>query len=108
MTGITPQEYEHTKRKGHDSSDMNVWGYFQNEDGQIYQETNYNYMDYEYYRGECKGVKRILTALSNYEKGEIGAELLMHSYHVVMMEEYAKRIKPNWFTEEGMKLAGLV
>ncbi len=109
MTGITPLAYEEDGREHSDTSDMNVWGYFQKDDGTIYSEVTWNYMDYEYYpQAELKGKKRILTVLSNYVKVEINVEMLLRAYHCVLLEEAVKDIMPKgWWTDECMQLAGI-
>lgn len=110
MTGITPSEYEKDGRKRTDSSDMNVWGYFQDEEtGTLYQEVTWNYMDYEYFPADkLTGKKRILMALSNYIKEEIPLDLFIRAYHLIILEETRNDLMPRgWYTDEGMKLAGL-
>ena len=90
-----------------DNSDMNGYGYFQNEDGSLYYEVMWNYLNLEHYRGELTGRRRILTAMSNYLKDEIGHDILVRAYHYIMMEEYLNSIRITDITDEGMKLAGL-
>ncbi len=110
MDDITPLRYAQDGRDHTDSSDMNVCGYFQEEDsGTIYHEVTWNYMDYEYFPSEkLTGKKRILKALSNYIKGEISEELLLRAYHLIILEETRNDLMPcGWFTDEGLKLAGI-
>ena len=109
MIGITPMKYEEDGRSHCDTSDMNVWGFFQDTDGTIYQETAWNYMDYEYFPDEMLiGKKRILKALSNLIKEEIDIELFIKAYHLIILEETRNELMPRaWFTDEGLKLAGL-
>ena len=90
-----------------DTSDMNFCGFAQWRDGSVYSESFSNYMDFEFYQGEFKGFQRIIKALSNYEKGLINDELLMHAYHQILSEERAKYDIPYFFTEEGLELAGI-
>ena len=80
---------------------------FQNEDGTLYYEVMWNYLDLEFYHGDLSGVKRVLTAMSNYMKDEIGEDILVKAYHYILTEEYLKSIEITDITEEGMKLAGL-
>ena len=87
---------------------MNAWGYFQDPDGTIYYEVMHNYMDLEYYHGELTGKKRILKALGNFLKGEIDVELMCRAYHYLMCDEYTKDSIPQGFTNEGLKLAGVI
>jgi hypothetical protein len=108
MTAITP-EYatEHTRPYG-DETDMNAWGYFQHENGMIYDESIWNYMDLEYYRGELTGKRRILKALSNHVKGNIDTALFANAYHLILCEENIKENRPRGYTDEGLRLAGLL
>ncbi|MBQ3923277.1 MAG: hypothetical protein II707_08275, partial [Spirochaetales bacterium] len=78
-----------------------------NEDGTLYYEVMWNYLDLEFYHGDLSGVKRVLTAMSNYMKDEIGEDILVKAYHYILTEEYLKSIEITDITEEGMKLAGL-
>ncbi len=110
MECCTPLKYEEDSLSLNDSSDMNVWGYFQDEEtGTIFHEVTWNYMDYEYFPDEqLIGKKRILKALSNLLKGEIDIELFTKAYHLIILEETRNDLMPSgWFTEEGMKLAGI-
>ena len=92
-----------------DGSDMTAHGCFQNEDGSIYYECMHCYLDLEYYRKEPKGIRRILKAVSSFEKGELGSDLFAIAYHTLMDEERVKREKEqlSCFTDEGLRLAGL-
>ena len=63
-------------------------------DGSLQQDHGIErYLDFEYCREELKGEERILKALSLFGKGEIGIELLLKTYHIVFMEEEARREK---------------
>lgn len=106
--GITPDNVSEWTRKDGDTSDMNAWGYFQDPDGTIYYEVMHNYMNLEYYRGELTEKRRILKALSNFIKGEIDVELMCRAYHYLMCDEYTKDSIPRGFTDEGLKLAGVI
>lgn len=108
MKGITPDDVRDWTRKNGDTSDMNAWGYFQDTDGTIYHEVMHNYMDLEYYHDELTGKKRILKALSNFVKGEIDVEFLCRAYHSLMCDEYTKDSIPCDFTDEDLKLAGII
>ncbi len=109
MTGITPLKFDEDGLSHTDSSDMNVWGFFQNtENGTIYHEITWNYMDYEYFpNAMLTGKKRILTALSNLIKEEIDIELFIKAYHLIILEETRNDLMPTYFTDEGLKLAGI-
>ena len=90
-----------------DSTDMVFSGYTQWRGGTVYRESFCNYMDFEFYNGEYEGTQRIIKALSNYEKGLIDAELLMHAYHQILSEERARTDIPYFYTREGLELAGI-
>lgn len=108
IENTTPNRYAETGRKGCDTSDMNVWGYFQASDGQIYSEVTWNYMDYEYYPLEkLVGKRRILKALGNFMKGQIDVGLFTRAYHQILIEEHAKDCMPTEYTSEGLSLSGL-
>ena len=112
MDGITPWQTELNERiqnKIHgDSSDMLVWGFFQDPDGRIYHECEFNYMDYEYYKGQFNGPRRLLIALSNFVKGNIRVELLLTAYRKVIMDEVCDDVMlHSWYSKEELSLAGL-
>lgn len=96
-----------------DISDMIAAGYFVNDDGTIYHDHTIGseiYLDYEYYRGELKGQRRILKADSNYLNGEIGLDLLMQAYQTIMLEEKLEEMKKYHlivYCDECLELAGL-
>ena len=90
-----------------DSSDITAWGYFQNEDGSVYADNMYNYMDLEYYKGKITDKKRILKSFSSFLKEEIDIGLLANAYHCILSEEYSKLQKPRNITKEGLLLTGV-
>lgn len=92
----------------HDAKDMAAYGFFQKEDGSLYEERMHQYMDLERYPEEkLTGKKRILKALGNHLKGEIDAVLFARAYHQILLEEAAHESLPRDITDEGMLLAGL-
>ncbi len=92
-----------------DETDMNAWGYFQDENGRIYSEVMFNYMDLELYKGTFEGKHRLLRALSNYVKGYIAVDLLMTACRKITIDECGKDIiLSSWYTDEGLILAGLI
>ena len=99
------------KEKGrplHDNTDMVAWGEFQNEDGILYRECMHDYTSLEYYPADMlTGFKRALIAYSNFVKGELEDELFAKAYAYILADEHAKDLKPRYYTEEGMRLAGL-
>ena len=106
MKGITPDDARDWIRKDGDTTDMNAWGYFQYDDGTIYYEVMYNYMNLEYYRGELIGKRRIIKALSNFIKEKIDVVLFSNAYHHILGEEHLKENMPGGYTKEGLELAG--
>lgn len=107
MTDITPKHARKSTRKYGDNTDMIAWGYFQDAKGQIYSDVMYNYMDLGYYRGDFMGCRRILTAFSNYVKGELDVALLCEVYHYILCEEEAAQKMPFGYTKESLRLAGI-
>lgn len=93
-----------------DCSDMIALCYQQySEEGKIIYDHRHNILDYEYFRGELDGRKRVLKAISAYLKDEINLELLMIAYHQIIMEEALNisRADINWFTEDALEDVGL-
>ena len=87
--------YVERGRRGCDTSDMWIEGYFQCEDGAVFGETGYNYMDYEYYPPEkLTGKKRVLPIISRYLKDEIGLCCMNNTYHQILLEEMAADSNP--------------
>lgn len=110
MTDITPLLYEAGHKEGCDTSDINIFGYFQNpENGTIYHEVADNYMDYEYYPEEnLKGVRRILKALSSYIKDKIPLDTLIYVYHKIVMEEAKNNLQvPFSLSDEEKEACGI-
>lgn len=112
MDGVIPWDKEFCERNQKenfaDSSDMNIWGYFQDDDGRIFHEVTFNYMDYDYYRGPFMGKRRLLVALSNFIKEKISLELLLCAYRKVIMDEISDDVMlHSWYTPEDLSLAGL-
>ena len=107
LTDICSTCFSESIERCKDVSDMNTRGYFQSDDGDIFDESMWNYMDLEYYRGKFTGKRRILKALSNYVKGKIDISLMLKAYRKIITDEYAAAAMPNIYTEEGMILAGL-
>ncbi|MCH5200759.1 MAG: hypothetical protein J1F60_07335 [Oscillospiraceae bacterium] len=100
--------YAQTGHKGCDTSDMNVWGFFQAANGSIYNEAAWNYMDFKYYPPEKPvGKRRILKAPGNCMKGDIDIGLFALAYHQILTEEHAKEHAPLEYTDEALRLTGL-
>lgn len=91
-----------------DTTDMNVWGYFQDEDGRIYSETASNYMDFELYRGPYEGKSRLMKALSSFLQDKIDLSILLSAYRKVFLDELTKDVVlTSWYTDKSLELAGL-
>ena len=91
----------------YDSSDMIGYGYYLvNEDTtEFVRDHKWNYDSYEYYDGELNGKYRILKNISSFIKEKIELELFVHAYDVYKTE--FKNDMPNFYTDEGLKLAGM-
>lgn len=112
LKNVTPWNIENNIRmdweKYGDNSDMNAWGYFQDEDGRIYSEAMHNYMDLEYYDGPIEGRIRLLKAISSYLKEEIDLCTLLSAYRKVILDEFTKDVMlTNWYSEDELEKAGL-
>ncbi len=73
MTGFCLDDVESEKekenvRKNVDFSHMYAKGFFLNEDGSIYYDKMWSYMDLEFYENEFSGTQRTVIALSNFLK----------------------------------------
>lgn len=107
LKGITDDTAHERIKKTGDTSDMNAWGFFQYDDGMVYSEVMFNYMNLEYYRGSLTGKKRILKALGNFIKGKIDVGLLCNAYHYIICDTNAEAALPGGITDEGLKLVGI-
>lgn len=109
---ITPWNIERNQKgkkdRLADTTDMNAWGYFQAEDGRIFREVTWNYMDLDYFSKPIKRPHRFLFGLGRYIKGEIGIDLLLTAYRKILMDEILDdSLLKGWYTKEGLMLAGL-
>ena len=86
--------------KNGDITDMCLDGYIMCSHGYMYRDQTLTYMDYEFYRGELDGIKRQFKLMSDFLKGKIDEEVLSVFSHQIMMEEYLKDTRPDWFTDE--------
>ena len=73
-----------------DGTDMAAWGVFQGEDGSLYNDVYYNWMDLEYYPGPYEREERALKALSDLRKGRIDEVAFAAVCHAVMMQNLAE------------------
>lgn len=98
---------EYLSLGNYDSSDMIGYGYYLvNEDTtKFVRDHKWDYDSFEYYDGELKGKYRILKDISSFVKGKIDLELFVHAYDFYKTE--FKNDLPNFYTDEGLKLAGM-
>lgn len=91
----------------YDSSDMIGYGYFfiNDDTTEFVRDHKWNYDSFEYYDGELTGRDRILKDISSFVKGKIELELFIHAYDFYKTE--FKNNMPNFYTDEGLKLAGM-
>lgn len=94
------------RRGNYDSSDMMGYGYYLYEEGsnEFVRDHVWEYDSFEFYEGELKGINRTLKALSSLIKKKISIELFIHAYEEFKVEN--RRSLIDWYTEEGLKLAG--
>lgn len=103
----TEKQVQSKKERG-DLTDMTAYGYFQNENGEVFYECMHDYFSLDYYPKKLEGKQRILTALSNHLKGKISVDLLMNAYHIILNEgNITTQRKYLGITDEGLKFAGL-
>ena len=89
----------------HDSSDMIGYGYFLAEDSSnVIFDNKWNYDSFEYFNGKLNGKYRILKAISSLMKNKISLGLFLDAYEEFKIED--RKYIGNWYTEEGLKLAG--
>lgn len=102
---------EYWARRG-DYTDMSVLGYTlcgktNTLERGIFTDRDSTYMDMEFFRGKLSGAQRVLLPLSNLVKDKISLDLFMNAYYILLHKSAIKFMK-NWYTEEGLKLAGLI
>ncbi|MCR5685894.1 MAG: hypothetical protein K6G81_10835 [Lachnospiraceae bacterium] len=109
--GLTDEEKRkhYTEGRSGDITDMTYYGYFQDEDGTLYHECSWTYMDLEYHREPLEGVQRVCKALSSLLKDEIDIGLFSLANRQFILEKQEEIIKEHChFTEEDLRLAGLI
>ena len=74
---------------GADWTDMQEGVYFQHENGEIYWDHAFHYLDLEYYRDELVGAEKFLRTVSSAMQGKIGIEELLRSRNIILMEHGA-------------------
>lgn len=78
---------------GVDWTDMQEGAYFQDDNGEIYWDHAFHYLDLEYYRDELQGTEKFLLAVSSAIQGKIRTEDLLRSYSIILMENYASEMR---------------
>jgi len=102
------EDLERRLAKGNcDSSDMIGYGYYlYGEDTtEFVRDNKWDYDSFEYYEGKLTGNRRILKDISSFIKEKIGLELFVHAYDIYKTE--FKNQMPDFYTDEGLKLAGM-
>lgn len=88
--------------------DMVISGFGQRMNGEIFKSEFLGHcMDYELYSGKCDGKRRIMKALSSYEKGLISDDYFTKLYKFILMEEELKHSIVHYYPEEYFELAGI-
>lgn len=102
------EEWIQRMKQHADNSDMTAWCYFLNDDGKIYHECMHDYLSLEYYPKELTGKERVFQPISSYLKDKIDMVLLLNASSVISAEGFIDDCQSClWYTEEGLKLAGL-
>lgn len=102
------QEVERLLELGVDWTDMQEGVYFQDQNGEIYWDHAFHYLDLEYYRDKLEGKEKLLLAVSSAIQGKISIEELINSYGVILMGNYvAETSKYFGNNRELMALCGL-
>ena len=91
-----------------DWTDMQEGVYLQDDNGEIYWDHAFDYLDLEYYREELQGTEKFLSAVSSAMQGKISAEELLRSHSIVLMENYVTEMR-RYFGDNRqlMQLCGL-
>lgn len=109
LLGLSTWNASDYMKESGDNSDMNGYGYFVNDNGTIYHEVMYNYMDLEFYTGPYKLNEKILPALSKFVKGDIDVAFLLCAYRKVLLDVAADDVMlKNWYSQEMVKELGLL
>ena len=74
---------------GVDWTDMQEGIYLQDDNGEIYWDHAFHYLDLEYYREELQGTEAFLRAVSCAMQGKISIEDLLKSHSAILMANYA-------------------
>lgn len=93
---------------GVDWTDMQAGFYFQDDNGEIYWNHAFDYLDLEYYREELQGTEKLLASVSSAMQRKISVEELLQSFSIILMENYVME-KRRFFGDnlELLQLCGL-
>ena len=86
-----------------DDSDMGGNGYFI-DDNRVIFEHCFDYDSWEYFEGTLTAMERILKGIQSLLKDEISIDLFLEAYDEMKREQEKNCL--DWFTDEGLKLAG--
>ena len=102
------QEVERLLALGVDWTDMQEGVYFQDQNGKIYWDHAFHYLDLEYYWDELIGKEKFLLAVSSAIQGKISVEDLLKSNSIFLMENHASEMR-RYFgdNQELMRLCGI-
>lgn len=81
--------YNNLKANG-DETDMAYCGYYPMEDGSLFSDCDWNYMDLEYYHNELLNEEKMLLPISCFLKGNIDIGLCCNSFHSIIMQLLAE------------------
>lgn len=102
-------EVERLLRLGVDWTDMQECVYFQDDNGEIYWDHAFDYLDLEYYRDEPVGTEKFLCAVGKAMQGEISVEELLRVHSIVLMENYASEMRKYFDgNQELLQLCGVL
>lgn len=103
------EQIEHLMNIVVDWTDMQEGVYLQGDDGEIYWDHAFHYLNLEYYREELLGTEKFLLAVSSAMQGKITTEELLRSHNIILMEQYATEMR-KYFGEnqKRMRLCGII
>jgi len=109
FTKVGPMVYEGNTTEGkydnwsHDSSDMNVHGYFVNINGDIYHNVSDEMMDYERAEDtELEGYDKMLIPVSEFLKGQLSLEPFLKVLDYLKLKQKTQDSVPNGWYDIGV------